>query len=312
MSIQLILRPSQEPLSWEDFCAQTSPHAIALDGYVSDGPRLDEKAPRLNLNHHENVERLATRATCAQALIALRFGLFKLFCNERGPRADIYANDCDEDVCTAWFVLNNAHLTVQTGNPMVNRLVGLVDALDSTAGAYPFQPDMPGLQELAWIFQPYRRFRAGGGLDKRNADDFRGIITDVESRMLQYITGRGDKIALDYRYEKIGDNMGWSMIREIGDHGRTGAFNDGVTAYVIARERADGRMSYTVGRISQFIPFDVLGILAALNEAEADPAHRWGGGNTIGGSPRATGSKLSPEEVARIVNSVPPPFGRPR
>lgn len=304
MTVVLRMEPEVLPITWAEFCWRSNSFSIALDGYVADGPKFDFDGPRVNFNHHEGVSRLETRATCGQVLMAIRQGLFKCFCDQHGPRAEVYANDCDEDVCAAWFVLNNVHLTQSTANLNVNRLVGMVDALDSTAGAYPFQPDLPALQELAWIFQPYRRFRRDGGLDARRANDFVGIVTDVESRMIQYVAGHGKKTPLDFRFDIIGGGKGWSMIHEIGEHGRTGAFNAGVEAYVIARERADGRMAYTVGRISQFIPFNVPRILFALNKAEGSLLERWGGGDTIGGSSRAGGSKLTPDEVARIINEV--------
>ena len=94
------------------------------------------------------------------------------------------------------------------------------------------------------------------------------------------------------------------MIREDGENGRVGAFSDGVNAYVIARERSDGRMAYTVGRTSQFIPFDVPKILVALNTEENNTNERWGGGNTIGGSPRIAGSRLCPNKVEKIINEM--------
>jgi hypothetical protein len=60
-------------------------------------------------------------------------------------------------------------------------------------------------------------------------------------------------------------------------------------------------MAYTVGRVSQFIPFDVPRVLAALSAVEGAT---WGGGNTIGGSPRAGGSKLSPKGVEVIISGL--------
>ena len=45
--------------------------------------------------------------------MAIRQGLFRCFRDGSGPTARVYANDCDEDVCTAWFLLNNAHLAEQ-------------------------------------------------------------------------------------------------------------------------------------------------------------------------------------------------------
>lgn len=299
MPITLIIRPEVEPLTWDAFRASAPPFGIALDGYVKEGPRYDSAGPYLNLNHHEEVERLATRATCAQALMCVRLGLYRRFADGNVPRADVYANDCDEDVCASWFVLSNPQLASQAVNPVLNRLIGVIDAMDSAAGAYPFKADLPTLQELAWIFQPYRSFRSSGGIDRRVPAEFESVISNVCDRMSAHMNGRGSRLALDTRYERVGGGTGWTMLRELGENGRLGAFNDGVTAYVICRERSDGRMAYTVGRVSQFIPFDLPRILAALSAADGGA---WGGGNTIGGSPRASGSGLSPTEVEKIVN----------
>ena len=46
-------------------------------------------------------------------------------------------------------------------------------------------------------------------------------------------------------------------------------------------------------------------ILKALNKAEGIIGEDlWGGGNTIGGSPRVNGSRLNPEQVAKIINDL--------
>ncbi len=304
MAVTLHVCPRHLPLTWEDFCATRPPFSIALDGYVGAGPRYDDSGPRLNLNHHEEVDRLATRATCGQVLMVLRQGLAERFCDDSGGfRAEVYVNDCDEDVCLSWFLLHHGYLAEHVINPVLNRLVGMVDALDTTAGAYPYPVEMPILTELAWIFQPYRQFRAAGGLDSRSPEDYTQVIESVEHRILAHLLGNGGQLPLDTHYDSIGGGEGWRLIRELGAQARTGVFADGIRAYVAVRTRPDGRWTYTVGRMSPFIPFDVQGILAALNEAEGTTDDRWGGGNTVGGSPRLSGSKLSPREVEAIINA---------
>jgi hypothetical protein len=302
--ITLRMRPRASPLSWEEFCATHGPFSMALDGYVVAGPRFDPSGPRINLDHHTEVDRLATRATCAQVRLAICQGLFLAFRDAEGPRAEVYVNDCDEDVCTSWFLLKYAHVLDYVVNPLLNSLVGIVDVLDTTAGAYPFPLDLPVLQELAWVFAPYRSFRCGGGLDRKDPAEFVGVVQEVEDRILRHITGRGRRLPLDTRYEKMGGGPGWVMIREVGAQARTGVFADGILAYISVRERPDGRWTYTVGRMSPFVPFDVPAILHALNQAEADGPHAWGGGNLVGGSPRVEGSRLPPAEVERIVNGL--------
>lgn len=313
--INLIVECDKPVLSWAEFIRQKDSYSIALDGFVRGGPMFFmaeeiKPGPFANFNHHEEVDRLATRATCAQILMVIRSGLFATYRDVNGPRANIYVNDCDEDVCTSWFLLKNHFMVESTMNPLLNRLVDLEDKLDATAGAYPYPKDLPVLQELAWVFHPYRTFRMNGGLDRKNNIEYREVIQDVERRIMAHITGHGGSMPLDTRYEIMPEGgPGWTMVRETGAYAKTGMFSDKIEAFVSVRNRADGNYTYTIGRMSHFVKFDVEEILIDLNYAEhmVSPdgsgfPDKWGGGNTIGGSPRASGSRLTPSEVARIVN----------
>lgn len=237
---------------WTEFQQESKPFSIALDGYVHGGPKFDLDGPRVNFNHHEDVDRLATRATCAQVLMAIRQGLFSTFRNKDGPIAHVMANDCDEDVCTSWTLLRHHYLVQGALNPAINRLVAMEDALDATAGAYPFPKDLPALRELAWIFEPYRMFRLSGQIYKRNPDEFKSIIQDVELRIMLHITGRGQEVPLDTRYEILGGDSKCTVVREIGAQSRTGMFSDGIRVFVSVKERPDGRYAYVIGKMSPF------------------------------------------------------------
>lgn len=310
------MQPKQLPMSWNDFVAKSEPFSIALDGYVSVGPRFDPAGPRANFNHHEEVDRLATRATCAQVLISMRQGLFKRFRDAGGIRADVYMSDCDEDVCLSWFLLSNSHVVESSMNPLLNRLVTMEDYLDTTAGAYPFSADLPMLEEIAWIFEPYRRIRLNGELDKKNSELYLNVLTDVSGRIKQYLMGQSGRVSLDTRYKRIGGGVSWTHIEEIGAHARTGAFSDGIVAFVASRSRGIDSLghetwTHTVGRMSVFVPYDVPAILAELDMQEAIKRNslgmsamdeHFGGGNTIGGSPRVSGSYLTPTEVEKYIN----------
>jgi hypothetical protein len=109
---------------------------------------------------------------------------------------------------------------------------------------------------------------------------------------------------LDTRFERVGGDASWAMVHEVGSDARAGLVASGARAYVSVRPRADGAWSYTVGRVSPFVAFDVQRILARLNEAESPERGRWGGGTLVGGSPRRLGSELAPAEVENIVNEV--------
>ncbi len=302
MSVSIIVNPNVPPLSWDDFKKSSPPYSIALDGYVSDAPRFDPLGPRANFNHHEGVDRLATRATCAQVLIAIRQGLFETFKKDGAKTALLHVNDCDEDVCCSCFLLKNRALAENIANPALNKLVSVTDLLDTTAGSYNISADTDIIQKLAWIYEPYRRARLSGELERRDPETFKNIIDDVGRRIMDFICGQGKSVPLDTRYQAIGGGKNWTMIREIGAHGRTGAFTDGIRAYVIARQRNDGKWAYTIGRQSQYIPFDVPNLIAKLSVAEQNPAFVWGGGDIVGGSSRANGSTLAPPDVERVIN----------
>lgn len=293
------------PLTWEEFCARMPPFSIALDGFVKAGPKFQhtrEGGPRINFNHHEGVDRLATRATCSQTLMAVRLGLFDTFCDQSGaPQCEVYANDCDQDVCASVFILRHRSLAERVISPNLNRLAHMEDMLDTTGGAYPFPKDMPILQKLAWVFRPYTEFRLSGEINSRDSARFVQVVDEVENNIALYLEDKGGSVPLDVRYNRIGGGRIWAMVREEGAQARTGMFADNIHAFVSVSDRADGRFNYTVGRMSGFIPFDVAGILAELSRRDGG-GEPWGGGNTIGGSPRAGGSGLKPKEVEEIIN----------
>lgn len=304
MDISLVVAPEIAPMDWDTFVSEAPAHSIALDGYVSGPPRVDLAGPYANFNHHEGVSRLETRSTCAQVLMALRQGLYLSFRENGLERAVLHVNDCDEDVCLAVFLLSNPHLASHAMNPLLNRLVAMEDALDATAGAYPFPSELPSLEGLAWIFDPYRRFRASGEIDRKGAAAHRAVIEDVGYRIQAHIVGNGGTLPLDTRHDVLRQGTGWSLVDEIGPQARTGMFADGIRAFVSGRERPDGAWTYSIGRMSPFVPFDIPVILDALNVTEGTPDDPWGGSDTIGGSPRVAGSRLSPDEVYEIVERV--------
>jgi hypothetical protein len=84
-------------------------------------------------------------------------------------------------------------------------------------------------------------------------------------------------------------------------------FADGIRAFVSVRDNGNGRYTYSIGRMSALVPFMVPAILNALNKREGTTEDCWGGSDTIGGSPRVAGSRLTPAEVAEVVESCQKP-----
>lgn len=303
-NVVLNLRPGQSPVSWSTFCETHPYYSVALDGYVRGRSRYQPEGPWLTLDHHEDVDRLSSRATCAQVLLSLRQGLYEAYRDDRGPLARVFVNDCDEDVCVSWYLLQNPLAACLPSNRPLERLVYAADWLDTTAGALVYPLDENLMRELAWVFAPYREARLQGALDGFQAVVYRGVIDAVCKRIPEHLTDRGGSMRLDTTFVRIGGNALWAMVREVGGDARAGLVASGIRAYVSVRPRPDGAWTYTVGRVSPFVPFDVQKILARLNEAEPSERGRWGGGTLVGGSPRLMGSALAPSEVENIVNEA--------
>ncbi len=301
MSAELFVRSEVPPLSWDEFRLTHPAGSIALDGYVGEGPVFDPNGPYHNANHHEGVKRLETLSTAQQILMGVKMGLDKAFTRDGVFAPNVYVNDCDQDVCAAWFLLDNIGQT-RSASPALNRFINVAGTLDATAGAFPYDRDLRILGELAWVFEPYTLFRASGEMAKKDNNQYRSVIQDVESRIQKHLMGNGESAKLDTRYSIVGGGKDWKMIEEVGKDGRVGALTDGIDAYVSVQEIGDDRWRYVIGRRSEFIPFDVESIIDTLNKVEGCTDDKWGGATIIGGSPRVGGSKLAPAEVEKIIN----------
>lgn len=301
MSIILHVEPKTVPLTKEEFIKVAPVNSIALDGYVKGSPWFELSGPYANFNHHEDVCRLATRATCGQVLMAVRQGLFSTFLPVGKNKLHIFVNDCDEDVCLSVFLIKHGILAKNVSNPILNKLVFIEDAQDTTCGAYPFPPD----EKITWVFEPYRQFRLLGGLDRKDPLEYESIITDVENRIMQYVLGNAGSVEINTSFETIGGGPGWLLIKEIGTLAKTGVFLEGHKAYVSIRQRPNGNYTYSIGKMA-FWNLDLLKLFDKLNELEntSPNSDKWGGGDNAGGSPRVNGSKLTPDIVQTCINAM--------
>jgi hypothetical protein len=307
MSIKLFVEPHVIPVSWEDFIKNYPNNSIALDGYVSDETKyLTKDKVMVNINHHENVNRLATRCTSSQIRLCSPLKLLDLFRNEKNNiEMNIYVNDCDEDVCLSYFLLKNVNISEAVFNPIINKLVDIEDKLDTCSGAYPYPKDSAILREIAWVFEPYRIARFNGHLHSKQPTVYENVIMAVEDRIMKYLIGKGNQIDVDTRYTVIGGSKKWSMVEEAGTYSRTGMMSDGINAYLSVSDRGDGTWTYSIGKMSPFVDFDIHFLYKELNKIEKITTNDlWGGSDTTGGSPRKSGSKLSPKDMEKIINDI--------
>jgi hypothetical protein len=301
--IELHVRPGPG-LAREAFVAGHPPFAIALDGYVAGEPFLELRAggPYRNFNHHEAVDRSCMTATCEQARRAVLLGLYELFSSDGARTAALYVNDCDQDVCLSTWILMNPD---RAAEPLVRQLAQIEDLLDSSSGTFPMPHERDLLAEVRWVFEPYARARPR--LAGLSAAEMRAVIEDVHRRIEDFVIGRAGRCALEGEYRRIGGGEWW-MVEVDRPQARERMVAAGVRAAVEITARHGGRTSYSVWRRSEYVWwFPVREILDALNAAEGigpgDP-HRWGGAETVGGSPRGLGSRLRPGEVELVVDAV--------
>lgn len=281
--------------------------SIALDGYVGGPPSYDPNGPYANFDHHSGVNRLATRSTSGQVLVAILLGLFDSFCEDGNAFANVFVNDCDQDVCMAYWLLSHADQVRNLHVEMeISQLIIIEDLMDATAGAIPFNPDRSIIRKQAWAFELYEQARTSGALQEMNGREMQHLIEETVDRISRLAIAEGDERQLHGSFEVLGGGAEWKMIREHGQYARTRLFAQGIRAFVAVRECSPGRYAYTVGRMSPFIRFPLDQIFSALNRAEQTTADQdqWGGGDMIGGSPRRRGSRLTPQQVEQTIEEV--------
>ncbi len=297
--IKLIVEPGVV-YSWKDFVNTKPPFSIALDGIVGDQTKrkADPAKPYANFDHHTKCDRIATRSTSEQVAIEINLGLFRTFRKDGIPTANIFANDVDEDVCLAVWLLKNHERVVGHAEPAINRLVYCEDRLDATAGAYPLG-DTSFRRQMGWIFEPYQRARYEGRLQNMTAVEMESIVEAVNGRITAHTLNKGEELALEGNYKRIGGGVGWTMVEESGPAARLAMYNDGIEAFVAYLGPQGDNHRYVIGRKSVWVPWPLKKIFNALNEADSGikDTNRWGGSDTIGGSPRMTGSSLNPKEM---------------
>ena len=288
--------------------AQLPARTIALDGYVQ-GPAIDVATQRYSFDHHAGCVRHATLSTCEMVLDALRVGL--------DPAGlELRINDLDPDsLLSVWLLLSPNHSRSERVATAV-RAAGRLDALG------PADPG-PGLWPcLRWALEPLESAERDGRSRFLDDSGVRALLQSCLERLERWAAAGAP--ATDERMQPpsrdseepppIVQEARSEFVLARSDAG-IGAFRSlyrlGHSAAIVQRPLADGTWEYTIGKASEFVAgFDIPRILAALAAAErqAFPEqsddHTWGGGSTIGGSPRnldGSGSRLDADTVLATV-----------
>ena len=294
---------------------KAAPGSIFLDGVARCEPFMDHEKQIYNLDHHEGCVRAFTLATCEQALILCLKGL-----DLRDREWNILANEPDLDTVLAiWILLNHRRLqdrgfaNRQRLLTLV-RLEGTIDALGLELKEFSgLPPDLSqSIQRLIdhlrreeirlkkdalWeevnyleytadllhkidriIFRPsdFSDFQEIKELARADINDKR-IVVAVEADMGIY--------EIEPLLKNIyGERLGWVVLKK-------------------------GPKTYTLRQMDIFMPVTLEQVYDRLNFI--DPAVRyrnqqnhWGGSVEIGGSPRETGTRLTPLEIVNACRNA--------
>ncbi len=283
---------------------------IFLDGVAQCEPFMDHERQVYNLDHHEGCVRAFTLATCEQTLVMYMKGL-----DLQGREWNIFANEPDLDTLLAiWILLNHARIGRQeiTQRRILFALVryeGVIDALGLE------------LKELSAL-PPELVRKLQRVIDHLRSDE---IVLKKEGRWAQtdFLTYSASILQkIDQIFYKPSDFADFRGIEELA---RVDLTEQRIAAVVEADMGIyeiephlnklygnrlgvvflkKGPESYTVRQMDLFMPITLDDIYDRLNFM--DPAvkcrtraNKWGGAADIGGSPRETGTRLSPAEIAK-------------
>jgi len=272
--------------------ADLAPGAVALDGCVA-GPVMGDEQDRWSFDHHADCHRMITQATCEQVLTATHLGF-------KWDGRDVWVNDLDGDTILSLYIIHRAvGCELERGTTLVDlvRGVGMMDA-HGPAAAVLLSGDEPDLVNA--FYQGVIYPTLGRNVQERfNEWDHLietcfHLIDDLVGGMLEVAEADAEPVEV-LQTEKVG-NLSLVIAECPGFGGFKSLYLDDYDVVALVTDAADGSRRYTVGKVSDLVRFDLTALLAALNELEPG----WGGGSSIGGSPRLEGgvsSRLSPTEV---------------
>lgn len=271
--------------------------AVALDGAVQ-GPLMGDEKDRWSFDHHDGCVRLITASTCEQVRTAICLGF-----SFEGRQ--VVVNDLDGDTLMSLWLIKNPGKANQDRVRSLVRAVGTVDAHGPAGNLLLANEE----KRLATAFYH-------GAI--KPVTDLRGKVREVFDQWDELIKtcheGISDLVAHGPRVEEpppppvkilhtgeIGPHR--AVMAECDEFGGFDVlYGEGFDIIVLCREAADGTTTYTVAKRSDLVRFplgpggDERSLIGRLNAREEG----WGGGSSIGGSPRLEGgrsSSLKPEEV---------------
>lgn len=289
---------------------KSPPCTIFLDGAARSEPFMDLEKQIYNFDHHEGCVRPFMLSTCEQVLAMILKGM-----DLRGRDWRVHANEPDLDTVLAiWLILNHVRVQQKDFGALARlcalvRLEGLIDVhgLEMTA--------LSGLP-------PKTLLKTKKMIDYLRAEEVdlkaKGVWSDNDFlRYTALVLHKVDRII--YKSEELDDLKDVQELAriEIGRNRIAVAVETRLGIYelepyldrmygeslgVVFLKKDHGR--YTVRSWDPFMPGDLNDVYRVLNFN--DPAvkgraggDQWGGSADIGGSPRESGTKLTPPQIVK-------------
>jgi len=295
---------------------------ILLDGAGTFGPLLDNKRRLYNLDHHQECERTFTLATCEQALLMVTSGLDL---GEGDWR--IFANEPDLDTVLAlWCLLNHVHLKKlrSEARDVLYPLIRLEGAIDANGTALAEVCGLPkavfeqARQSLDGLLQREQGVKGGGDWQTLDLEAYTVTMLGAVDRLIYSVEDFRGYASIEevYGHVEIGQRSVAVLCRDdSGIYAVEKLLKErwGDQLAVVALEREPGH--YTLRRASTLADIDLNDAYALLNRLDRyvdgrPPGKRWGGSESIGGSPRQGGSALGPSELLRVLGQAFEPINR--
>ncbi len=292
---------------------RAAPGTIYLDGAAQAEPFVDAERHVYNLDHHVGCVRAFTLATCEQAMVMVRKRL-----NLRERDWIVFANEPDLDTILAIWVLLN-HIRLNDEDPEILsrvlpllRLQGTIDALGLEMLEMSGLPKEQQESMLACVGQLRRRELAlkkdGRWLEidflEYTADLLRSVDAIVYSP--HHFEGSLDLEMTELARAEVAER--WLAVAcaseegiyEVERHLRR-LHGDRLGIIILRKDP----QTYTLRKVDPSLPLSLDRVYDQLNLLDPAvgsfrPENRWGGSDEIGGSPRATGTRLTAEEIADI------------
>lgn len=291
------------------------PGTIFLDGAAQCEPFLNHEKQIYNLDHHEGCIRAFTLATCEQALVMILKGL-----DLQEREWKIFASEPDLDTILAiWILLNCRRIKAKEliRQRLLFELVRLEGVIDSLGlelkelSALPIDLMHKILRIIEHLRSEEVQLKKEGRWQETDFLEYTiSVLHKIDNilyKSSEFVDFKGvDELA---RTELTNNRIAAVVKSDLGIYELEPHLNKlyGNRLGWVALRTSDD--TYTLRQMDLFMPFNLEDVYPRLNFI--DPAvksrnsgNRWGGSSDIGGSPRGSGTRLSPQEIANACRDV--------